>query len=543
MKPSDDLLFVPLGGSGEIGMNLNLYGYQDQWLMVDCGISFARDMGLDIIMPDISFIEKHRDALKGIILTHGHEDHIGALPYLWHRLKVPLYATPFTAFLIREKLKESGHLRHAKIHEIAPGKTLDLDPFKVQLINLTHSIPEPNALAIETPKGIVVHTGDWKIDPKPLVGKTTDIKKLKALGDQGVLALVCDSTNAFLPGRCGSEMQVRKNLIDLVQKREGRIIITCFASNVARFISAALAAQESGRRVALMGRSLFRMEEGARNAGYMKGVDPFLDESELKKYHPEETLLICTGSQGEPRSALSRMAMGTHPRIRLDHGDTVIFSSRMIPGNEAAIKEMQERLLERGVEVIQDHDETLHVSGHPARDDLKDMYDWVRPQILIPVHGENHHMREQALWGEACGIPQSFVPKNGDVIALNPQRLGLVDRVHHGVLALDGSTIVPLTSPHLKDRSSLTASGVVSLCIVRHKKDKTRVEAVHVALMGIAEPAMEETLKDILISALMQGLTPDVMMSHKPQEEARRIARRCVMQEKGRKPQVLVHFI
>lgn len=523
-------------------MNLNLYGYKGKWIMLDCGISFTHEVGLEVIMPDISFIQEHRKDLLGIILTHAHEDHIGALPYLWDRLRVPLYATSFTAHLIREKLKESGHLKEATLHEVTPNTLIDLSPFQAEFIALTHSIPEPMAVAIHTPKGCIVHTGDWKIDPSPLIGETTDIDYLKKLGDKGVLALVCDSTNAFVKGRSGSEANVRKELIRLIKRKKGRVIVACFASNVARLSSAAIAAQETGRRVILFGRSLYRMEEAARKAGYLKDLEPFLHENDLKKYQPEEILIICTGSQGEPRSALTRMAHGTHPRIHLDENDTVIFSSRIIPGNEPYIKDLHERLHARGAEVIQDHEEDIHVSGHPARDELKDMYTWIRPQILVPVHGEGRHMREQALWAQKCGVPHTIVPTNGSIVALDPHHLGVVDKVPHGRWTVDGTTVVPRQEIHLKERAKLMDSGVVSVALMFKGKAQA-LEKVEINMMGVAEPSLQRILKEKMEKALYQEHVELASSEKSMHETIRLIIRRIAMAVKGRKPQVLIHTL
>lgn len=537
---TNDLFFLPLGGSGEIGMNLNLYGYKNKWLMVDCGITFTHELGLDVLMPDISFIEAHRKDLLGIVLTHGHEDHIGALPYLWHRLNVPLYATPFTAHLIREKLKESGHLKEEFIKEIPLGSSVNIDPFKIKMITLTHSIPEPNAIAIQTPRGTVVHTGDWKIDPIPLIGHATDIKELKRLGDEGVLALVCDSTNALLEGRSGSESTVRQELIHRIKKTEGRVIVSCFASNIARLSSIMIAAQEAGRRVALFGRSLFRMEEAARREGYLKNLDPFLHEKDLKRYDPEELVIICTGSQGEPRSALSRMAHGTHPHVQLNDQDTVIFSSRKIPGNEVLIKNLHEKLLARGVTIIQDEKDSIHVSGHPAREELRDMYAWIRPQILIPVHGEGHHMRAQAELAQACGIPHTFVPSNGSMIALDPERLGVVEKVTNGRWAVDGTTLVPRQDIHLKERTKLMETGVVSVFL--HLTKNKQVKTIDILFFGVSEMSLQDKLKQRIEQALYQELFDPKATDTHLKETVRLSVRRSVMALKGRKPQVMVHI-
>lgn len=543
MSHAEDFIFLPLGGSGEIGMNLNLYGYQGKWIMVDCGISFEHTLGLEIIMPDPSFIEEYKEDLLGIILTHAHEDHIGALPHLWHRLKAPMYATPFTAHLIREKLKESGHIKQAPMFDVPLGGRITLGPFDIEFIGLTHSIPEPNALAIRTPKGLIVHTGDWKIDPDPLVGASTEIKKLKALGDEGVLALVCDSTNAMVKGRSGSEADVRKELVKLIKKQKGRrVTVACFASNVARLTSAAYAAQETDRKVVLFGRSLFRMEEAARKNGYLKDIEPFLHEKDMDLYDPEEILIISTGSQGEPRAALSRMAQGTHQRIKLGENDTVIFSSRVIPGNEAVIKELQERLLSKGVLIVQDHEEDIHVSGHPARDELKEMYAWIRPHILIPVHGEHRHMREQALLGKKCGIPKCVVPTNGSVIALDPVDAGILDHVPHGRWAVDGTTLVSRKELHLRDRGRLMETGVAVVSFTLSSQNMLK-SPLHITLLGVVEPSLEEKVTAKLTTAITQALKNPSRSHTDIVEEIRILTRRVIFDIKGKKPHVIIHAL
>src|SRR5436189_4761661 len=366
------LYFLPLGGSGEIGMNLNLYHTRGKWLMVDLGITFDQTPGIEVLMPDTKFIEEHAQNLVGIVLTHAHEDHIGAIPYLWSRLGAPLFATPFTAALIRHKLHEAG--LKAPVIEVPLSSGVDIGPFTVDFIRLTHSIPEPNALAIRTAAGLVVHTGDWKIDPEPLIGESTDVEALKKLGDEGVLALVCDSTNVFVPGQSGSEGVIRKNLVELVGKFPGkRVAVACFASNVARVASCAEAAMAHGRLIGLVGRSLHRMDEVARKLNYLKHYPPFLDKHDAGFLARHEALLICTGSQGEQRAALLRIAKGEDKNIFLEEGDVVIFSSRQIPGNEKSIADLQNLLVKKGIQVITADEEEIHVSGHPCRDELLEM--------------------------------------------------------------------------------------------------------------------------------------------------------------------------
>lgn len=551
-KSSDfaqDLFFLPLGGSGEIGMNLNLYCYQDQWLMVDLGVTFGKDLGIDVMMPDPSYIVERRDRLKGLVLTHAHEDHIGAIPYLWEQLQCPLYATPFTATLIRDKLKKAGLSQKAKVHEIKIGGTLSLNPFEIQFLSLTHSIPEPNALAIRTPAGIVVHTGDWKIDPNPLIGETVDESGLKALGDEGVLALVCDSTNVFVDESAGSEFTVREKLIEFVSRpHPGRVIIACFASNVARLESCALAAQQAGRKAILLGRSMIRMDQAARANGYLKDIPAFVAEDEVSRIKREDTVIICTGSQGEPRAALARLASGDHPHLKLTAGDTVLFSSRMIPGNEEAIRGMQEELIEAGLQVINADDiEDIHVSGHPGRPDLKKMYEWIRPHILIPVHGEMMHMREQARLGLACGIPHAIVPFNGSLIKLSKESPEIIDTVPHGRLALDGNKVVPLFSSQMRDRSRLMTSGVIFVSLSYDMKRGHLRGSPMVTQLGVFEPEiadeMVENLQDVVTEALTNTLR-EIQFTEIAVKEVISIAcRRYVNGLRGKKPTVVVHFI
>ncbi|MGH7073566.1 MAG: ribonuclease J, partial [Stellaceae bacterium] len=418
----DELVFLALGGVGEIGMNLSLYGYQDKWLMIDCGITFADDTlpGVDIVMPDPEFIAERADQLVGLVATHAHEDHIGAIPHLWRRLKCPVYATPFTAAVLRQKLLEAGIEHEVELIEVPMSGKFRVGPFDLELVTLTHSIPEPNAVVLRTPLGAVLHTGDWKFDPDPLIGPQSDMAKLRRLGDAGVLAMICDSTNALRPGESGSEADVRRTLIDLVGNCRERVVIACFASNVARLASAAAAAAAHDRHVALVGRSLWRIERAARETGYLVGVPPFLTDEEASVLPREKVLLVCTGSQGEPRSALSRIADDDHREIVLEEGDTVIFSSRIIPGNERAIGRLQNKLAALGARIITENDAPVHVSGHPAQDELLRMYQTVRPRIAVPVHGETRHLMAQARLAEQCQVPQTLVTRNGEMVKLAP---------------------------------------------------------------------------------------------------------------------------
>ena len=540
------LMFLPLGGCNEIGMNLNLYHYNGKWLMVDLGITFGRDLGIEIMMPDPQYIVDRKKDLMGLVLTHAHEDHIGAVPYLWERLRCPIYATPFTAILVREKLKEVGLARHAKIHEVPLGNSVNLDPFNVEFVTLTHSIPEPNALAIKTPAGTIVHTGDWKIDEAPMIGAQTDQKRLQQLGDEGVLALVCDSTNVFVEGRTGSEADVRQELARVVAQQKQRVVVACFASNVARVESAAIAAQQAGRRVAIVGRSLYRMEEAARKCGYLKDIPPFIHEEEIKRIPPEELLLICTGSQGEPRSALSRMAQNQHPHAKLYEGDTVIFSSRMIPGNEAEINYVQDQLLDRGIAVIKDQDEDIHVSGHPAREDLKMMYQWIRPQIIVPVHGERAHLREHIQFAKQCGVPHGIQPHNGALIELSADNFGIVEDVAAGRLAMDGNVLVPRTNTQLRDRHRMMESGAVFVTLLVNAKGSI-IKAPQLSLVGVveegAEDATMEKLRTHLMDTYRQMTLEKVSNTQALQELTRVTVRRFFSSTRGKKPVVNTHIV
>ncbi len=444
-KPTDELVFLPLGGSGEIGMNLNAYGYgppdDRKWIIVDIGVTFGgiETPGVELILPDATFLEGERDNILGIVLTHAHEDHIGALPWLWPKLRAPVYATPFTAALLRYKLKERGLLEKVKLTEIPLKGDLTLGPFEIEFVTLTHSIPEPNGLAIRTPLGLVWHTGDWKIDPDPLIGEVTDVATLRAMADEGVLAMVCDSTNVFVEGSAGSEADVRVRLTEVIAECKGRVAVTAFASNVARVETVIHAAKAAGRTVCLVGRSMHRIVAAAQSVGLLADSPAFIDESEAGSLPDENILFLCTGSQGEARAALSRIASGEHRHVSLRAGDTVIFSSRIIPGNETEIFALQNKLMERHIEVITDKDEDVHVSGHPCRDELRQMYQWARPRIAIPVHGERRHLLEHEKFAHEMQVQQAIAPNNGDLIRLAPGPAKVIDEVPAGRLYLDAA--------------------------------------------------------------------------------------------------------
>jgi ribonuclease J len=468
-KHKDDLLFVPLGGSNEVGMNLNLYTIGGKWLMVDCGIGFSGDWlpGVDIIVPDISFIMEHKKDLLGLVVTHAHEDHLGAVPYLWRDLECPIYATPFTAAFLKHKVNDMGPGKKPVISEIKPGSRFELGPFAIELIDLTHSIPEMQAVAITTSNGVIMHTGDWKFDAAPMIGPVSNTDALETYGNGNLLALVCDSTNVFVEGESGSEGEVREHLVKLIAECPQRVAVVTFASNLARVASLILAAHEAGRVVALAGRSLHRVVEAARQSGYLSDGIEFVDEKEVMNLPRKDVMVIATGGQGEPRAALPRIARGEHPNIKLQKDDTVIFSSRKIPGNETKINRVINQLVQKGVEVITDRNFFIHVSGHPARAELTRMYELVRPQIAVPTHGESRHLHEHAKLARSLGVKEAVEAFNGAVILLEPGAAGVVGKVEAGYVAIDGNSMIPADGDIMRTRRKLRDEGVVfvSLCI------------------------------------------------------------------------------
>lgn len=545
----DDLYFLPLGGSDEIGMNLNLYGYAGRWLMVDLGITFADEStpGLDIILPDIEPIVQHRDRLEGLLLTHGHEDHIGAVPYLWPRLRCPIWCTPFTASLLRRKLDDAGLLDEVDLREVPLGANFVVGPFEIELITQTHSIPEPNAIVLRCGAGTVVHTGDWKFDPTPFVGQPTDFDALRKVGEEGVLALVGDSTNVFEPGSTGSEAEVRMALTEIFDQYSGRIAVTCFASNVARLESIALAAAANDRQPALIGRSLWRMHDAAKENGYLADAPTFISESDAGFFPEDKIVLICTGSQGEPRAALSRIADGSHPHISLGDGDVCIYSSRQIPGNERAISRVQNKLSSRGVEIFTTEDHPgVHVSGHPARDDLARMYQIVRPQIAVPVHGDSRHLREHAKLARACQVPEAVVPSNGSLIRLRAGVAAVIDHIDTGCLTIDGGRLVPLASEPIQARRHMLFNGAAAVTVVLDKAGKLRAEP-QVTLHGVAAgPDGDELALDAAdaVAEAVRGLAAGHRRDDDAvREAARRAVRRLVRSEHGKRPVTDVHVV
>ena len=543
-----DLVFLPLGGCGEIGMNLNLYGHAGKWLMVDCGITFGDDStpGVEVIMPDPAFIVERRRDLVGLVLTHAHEDHLGAVHWLWPQLECPIWATPFTAAVLRRKLAEAGLERAAKITEVPMSGTFEVGPFAIELVTLTHSIPEPNAVAIRTAAGTVLHTGDWKLDPDPLVGPGTDEAALVRIGEEGVLAMVCDSTNVLVPGTSGSEADVRENLVDLVGRMKNRVAVAAFASNVARIETICRAAEANGRRVALVGRSLTRIFEAAQATGYLTDVGSFVDNADIGHLPRDEVLMICTGSQGEPRSALTRIADGDHPEVTLDAGDTVIFSSREIPGNERSIGRVQNKLVSLGIDIVTARDEDVHVSGHPARDELTRMYQWVRPRIAVPVHGEARHLIAHAELARQCQVPEPVGARNGYAVRLAPGRATVVGEVQHGRIAVDGTRLIPMESAALRDRRRLAWNGSAVVTVVVDKEGRVKGPP-QVAINGVydrdVEPEIAHEVEDAVTVAVEDLPKPRRKDDAELRETARLAVRRSIRALCGKRPQIDVHLV
>ena len=566
----DELLFLPLGGCQEIGMNLNLYGHDGKWLMVDLGVTFGDDRapGVDVITPDPTFIEERRQDLLGIVVTHAHEDHLGGIPWLWSCLQVPVYATPFAAAFLRRKLRDEGLAGTIPIHTMSLDSRFELGPFDIEYVTLAHSIPEPNGLMIRTKAGNVFHTGDWKIDPTPDVNGVFDQSRLAALGDEGVLALVCDSTNAMVPGHSESEADVAKGLKKVIAGLTGQVAVTCFASNVARLRAIAHAAMDAGRQPALVGRSLWRMHDAARETGYFDGLPPFLDDRKLSETPADQALIICTGSQGEPRAALARIARDDHPSVRLGHGDTVLFSSRDIPGNEKAIGHLHNNLSRLGVEVISGHEAPIHASGHPCRDELLQMYGWIRPQILIPVHGEQRQLKAQVDLAKSNQIPHQIILDNGEVVSLTAKGVHRIDEVFSGRLAVSGEELIALDDPSIRERRQLAEGGAALITLVL---DGQGLDYPQITLVGLPELDSDEEriLTRLIFNAYSEGPhgnSPQYSTrksrgrqkskgghrgkgTHKkgfdeaisPSERIRRAVRRHFATHQGKKPLVVVH--
>ncbi len=547
-----ELLFCPLGGAGEIGANMNLYGYgnpgEHNWIMVDIGVTFADDTlpGIDLIYPDPGFIVEKKDNLLGIIVTHAHEDHIGAIAHLWPKLKCKIYATPFTAVLIKEKFKEknvdiNNHLKIVQLNGI-----IDLDPFKIEYVSMTHSILEPNGLKIKTPAGVVLHTGDWKIDENPMVGKNIDIDKLKQIGNEGVLAMVCDSTNIFTVGRSGSEETVRRSLLKIMERLKKRIVITSFASNVARMETIFYCAEKTGRQISLVGRSMHRIFKAAKQCGYLKDIIDPIDPREAKNISREKIIYLCTGSQGEPMGAMMRISSYTHPDVFVEKGDTVIFSSKIIPGNEKKLYKLHNQLVKDGIEVISEENEFVHVSGHPNRDEMKDMYSWIKPKCVIPVHGEHRHLMEHISFAKEMQVPHPVLVENGDIVKIFPgDKPEVYDKAPSGRLYLDGNISVHEESQSIKDRKNLSSNGYLEVTLLITSKGNIHDNPI-LSFRGL--PIYEEDEFTYGLENVIEKITKSFKIGSRKQEhnliDALKIACRKFTKEKtGKKPYTNINLI
>ena len=547
-----ELLFCPLGGAGEIGANMNLYGYgnpgEHNWIMVDIGVTFADDTlpGIDLIYPDPGFIVEKKDNLLGIIVTHAHEDHIGAIAHLWPKLKCKIYATPFTSVLIKEKFKEknvdiNNHLKIVQLNGI-----IDLDPFRIEYVSMTHSILEPNGLKIKTPAGVVLHTGDWKIDENPMVGKNIDIDKLKQIGNEGVLAMVCDSTNIFTVGRSGSEETVRRSLLKIMERLKKRIIITSFASNVARMETIFYCAEKTGRQISLVGRSMHRIFKAAKQCGYLKDIIDPIDPREAKNISREKIIYLCTGSQGEPMGAMMRISSYTHPDVFVEKGDTVIFSSKIIPGNEKKLYKLHNQLVKDGIEVISEENEFVHVSGHPNRDEMKDMYSWIKPKCVIPVHGEHRHLMEHISFAKEMQVPHPVLVENGDIVKIFPgDKPEVYDKAPSGRLYLDGNISVHEESQSIKDRKNLSSNGYLEVTLLITSKGNIHDNPI-LSFRGL--PIYEEDEFTYGLENVIEKITKSFKIGSRKQEhnliDALKIACRKFTKEKtGKRPFTNINLV
>ena len=551
-KKKEELIFCPLGGSGEIGMNMNLFSYgqndDNKWIIVDIGVTFADESipGIDLIYPDPGFIIDKKNDLLGIILTHAHEDHIGAIAHIWPKLKCKIYATPFTSVLIIEKFKEKKIEIGKNLVVVDLNGIITLGPFKIEFVTLTHSILEPNGLNIETPLGTILHTGDWKCDPNPLIGNTINEKKLREIGDKGVLAMICDSTNVFSPGRAGSELDVRKSLLNIVSNLKKRIVITSFASNVARMESIFYCAQKTGRQISLVGRSMHRIFKAARQCGYLKNVIEPVDPREAKKISKEKILYLCTGSQGEPMGAMMRIANYAHPDVFLEEGDTVIFSSKIIPGNEKKLYKLHNQLVKNEINVISEDSDFVHVSGHPNREDLKDMYNWVKPKSVIPVHGEHRHMQEHINFAKEMQVPYPVKIENGDIVQIySNKKPEIIDKAPVGKLYVDGNVSVAEDSQSIKERKNIANNGYLEITIVVNKKGKLIKKPIF-SFKGLPIEEYEDFIYDL--EDIIQNTSRSFSINNRNQEnnfvDTLKINCRKIVKDKtGKKPYTNINIV
>ncbi len=542
---NDELIFCPLGGSGEIGGNMNLYAYgkedNQKWIIVDMGVSFADESvpGIDLIMPDAGFIIDKKDDLLGIVLTHAHEDHIGAVSHIWPKLKCKIYATPFTAALLLEKFKEKKIDISSYLNVVPLNSKIKLGKFEIDFVTLTHSILEPNGLSIKTPLGTVLHTGDWKIDPNPLIGNQIDEQKLRTIGKNGVTAMICDSTNIFSPGRAGSESEVRDSLLRIMEIKTNRILVTSFASNVARMESIFYCAKKTGRNICLVGRSMQRIYKAARKCGYLKGLIEPLDPKDAKKVSKNKILYLVTGSQGEPMGAMTRIINGIHPEVYLEEGDSVIFSSKIIPGNEKKLYNLQNLIVKNKIEMISEENAFVHVSGHPNREDLKDMYNWVKPQCVIPVHGEHRHMAEHVSFAKEMQVPKTLLIENGDIIKILPgKKPQIIDKAPSGKIFLDGDISVETDSKSIKDRKNLSINGYLEITLIVTEKGKVKKPVI--SYKGIPEKNENDTFIFDMEDEILNICRTFSMDNKKQQqnliETIKQNCRRIVREKTGKKP-------
>ena len=547
----EQILFCPLGGSGEIGMNLNLYAYgkedNTKWIAVDMGVTFADDTipGVDLIYPDPGFLIDKKKDLLGLVLTHAHEDHIGAVSIIWPKLKCKIFATPFTATLLKEKFKEKKIDISNYLNVVKLNNRVNLGPFEIDFITLTHSIPEPNALSIKTPKGIVLHSGDWKCDPNPLVGEKINEKKLRAIGDQNVLAMVCDSTNVVNEGRAGSELDVRESLLKIISNLKKKVIVTSFASNVARMETIFYCAQKTNRQISLVGRSMNRIYKAARQCGYLQNLIEPVDPRDAKKMSREKIIYLCTGSQGEPMGAMKRIASGIHPDVYIDKDDSVIFSSKIIPGNEKKLYSMHNEIVKRGIELITEENSFVHVSGHPNREDLKDMYKWIKPKSVIPVHGEHRHMIEQAKFAKEMQVPHSIQIENGDILRIYPgDKPEVIDKAPTGRMYLDGLIGIKEDSNSLKERRNLGANGYLEVTLIVSNSGK--IKKPMVSFRGIPEDEMSDSLVFDIEDEVVNLCRTFSLQSKKQEsnliESLKQTCRKIVRDRTGKKPYTTINI-
>ena len=547
----EELLFCPLGGSGEIGMNLNLYAYgkedEQKWIAVDMGVTFADDSipGIDLIYPDPGFLIDKKKDLLGIVLTHAHEDHIGSVAIIWPQLKCKIYATPFTAALLKEKFREKKIDITSYLKIVPLNGKINLGPFEIEFITLTHSILEPNGLSIKTPAGIILHTGDWKCDPNPLIGEKIDERKLKEIGEQNVLAMICDSTNVFSEGRAGSESDVRESLLKIISNLKKKIIVTTFASNVARMETVFYCAQKSNRQISLVGRSMHRIYKAARQCGYLQNLIEPIDPRDAKNISREKIIYLCTGSQGEPMGAMKRITSGIHPDVFLEKNDTVIFSSKIIPGNEKKLYAMHNEIVKNNIEIVTEENAFVHVSGHPNRDDLKDMYSWVRPKSIIPVHGEHRHMIEQAKFAKEMKVPHSLQIENGDIIKIYPGSTPkIIDKAPSGRMYLDGSVSIRDDSNSIKERRNLAINGYLEITLPVGSNGKTRKPVI--SFKGLPIDDLDESLVFDMEDEIAEICKTFSLQNKKQEynliEALKQSCRRIVREKTGKKPYTRINL-